>query len=75
VIGDDVVSARLQRGEHGAVHFGPIDSHVSRIVVIEIERHEIEVAHLGRKRIFERPYDFDDILHRRLFHALFEPRF
>src|SRR6516162_6237335 len=55
MIGEDRKSARLEGGEHLAVHEGTVDRHVSRVVVVEEKRDEIEIVDARRDRIIERP--------------------
>ncbi len=62
VVGDDEHPARLEGREELAVHRGAIDRHVGRVVIEEEERDEVEVVHVSRHRIVERPRDGDDVL-------------
>jgi hypothetical protein len=51
---------------------GTIDPHGGRIVVVEEERDEIEITHVRRQRIVERPHQQGDVVHRRRLHARLE---
>jgi hypothetical protein len=55
VVGDHQHAARLERREQLAIHFGTIDPHLGGVVIEEQERDDIEVAHVRRHRIVERP--------------------
>ena len=73
MIGDHQNAARLERGEQLAVHLGAIDRHVGRVVVVEEEGDEVQIARIGRQRVVERPRQHDDVLHRRGLHARLDP--
>src|SRR5579862_9361663 len=75
MVGQHQKASGLERGKHFAIHFGAIDTHVGRVVVVEEEGDQIEIADVRRDRIVEGPYVGDGVFHRRSFQPRLKDRF
>ncbi len=62
MIGDDVGAAGFQRGEYRSIHFRAVDAQEAQVVIVEHQRHEIElrVGEAGRDRLLEWLHDGHD---------------
>ena len=55
MVGDDQDGAGLERRKELAVHRSAVDRDIGRVMIVEEERDQIEVAHILRQRVVERP--------------------